>query len=292
MAARAISTATISFGLIAIPVKLFTSNVTASTIRFNQLHDDCGSRLRQQYICPKHDTVVDKEHIVKGYEFAKGQYVLFTPEELKALEETATHMIDIAEFVPAAQVDRVYLEKVYYLGPDKGGARPYQLLSRALSQTGRAALGKYAARGKEYLVLIRPVDDGLVMEQLRYADEVRPFDEIPVETTEVKDAELQLAIQLIEQSASDAFTPENYEDEVRQRTLELIERKIDGQDITVSAPEEPENRIVDMMEALKASLEASGADMTTRKPAQRATKKTAKKTTKKTTKKTLAKKQA
>ena len=166
MAARAISSATISFGLIAIPVKLFTSNVTASAIRFNQLHADCGSRLRQQYVCPKHDEVVAKDDIVKGYEFAKGQYVIFTPDELKALEEKSTHTIDITEFVPAAKVDRLYLEKVYYLGPDKGGARPYQLLSAALQRTKRAALGKYAARGKEYLVMIRPMDDGLVMEQL------------------------------------------------------------------------------------------------------------------------------
>jgi DNA end-binding protein Ku len=292
MAARAIASATISFGLIAIPVKLYTSNVTASTIHFNQLHKDCGARLRQQLFCPKHDTVVERDEIVKGYEFAKGQYVLFTPEEVKALEEKSTQSIDIAEFVPAAKVDRTYLDRVYYLGPDKGGARPYRLLAAAMEKTKRAALGQYAARGKQYLVLIRPQGDGLVMEQLRYADEIRPFDEVPLEAGDVRDAELKLAIQLIEQTASDKFEPERYDDDVRRRTLEMIERKVDGEDITLESAEEPQTRIVDMMEALKASLAAAGTNVDERKPAKKApAKKTAaKKTT--TKKKAIAKRSA
>ena len=282
MAAHAIGSATISFGLIAIPVKLYTSNVAGAALHFNQLHKDCGSRLRQQLFCPKHDTLVERDDIVKGYEFAKGQYVLFTPEEMKALEERSTHSIDIAEFVPAAKVDRVYLDRIYYLGPDKGGARPYRLLSAALEKTGRAALGQYAARGKQYLVLIRPQGEGLVMEQLRYAEEIRPFDEVPLDGSEVREAELALAVQLIDQTASDTFEPEKYEDEVRRRSLELIERKVDGQDITLEVSEEPQARIVDMMEALKASLAASGADVSQRKPAKRAAAKGGKSAKKKT----------
>ncbi|MEM7253323.1 MAG: Ku protein [Pseudomonadota bacterium] len=279
MAARAIGSATISFGLIAIPVKLYTSAVTSSAIRFNQLHKDCGTRLKQQLVCPKDDVVVERDDVVKGYEFAKGQYVMFSPEELKALEEKSTQSIEIAEFVPAEKVERLYLDKVYYLGPDKGGARPYRLLSAALEQTGRAALGQYAARGKQYLVMIRPYDNGLLMEQLRYQDEVRGFDEIPIDEADVKDPELQLAIQLIEQSSNDDFQPDGYEDQVRARMLEAIEQKIAGEEISIAEDEESETRVIDMMEALKASLAAKGVDTEERKPAKKASskKKTAKK---------------
>ena len=147
MAMRALASATVSFGLVSIPVKLYSSAESSSTIRFNQIHKKDGSRLKQQLVCAKDGEPVPKDEIVKGYEFAKGQYVLFTPEELKAIEEKATQTIDIAEFVPADQVERIYLDKVYYLGPDKGGARAYQLLARARRETGRAALAKYSARG-------------------------------------------------------------------------------------------------------------------------------------------------
>lgn len=278
MGARAIATATIAFGMVSIPVKLYTSSESSKTIHFNQLHKTCGSRLKQQLSCPKHGTV-ERDDIVKGYEFAKGQYVTFTPEELKTLEQKATHAIDISEFVLADKVDRLFLDKVYYLGPDKGGARAYRLLSKALASTGRAALAKYAARGKEYLVMVRPMEEGLVMEQLRYPDEIRSFADVPIEDADVKDAELELAVQLVEHAASDEFDPSQYEDEVLQRTLELIERKVDGEDITVVSAEESETKIIDMMEALKASLTAAGASE--RKPAKRAAKK--KTGTKKTT---------
>src|SRR5919106_1303873 len=180
MGIRAIASATVSFGLVSIPVKLFSSYDTSTPIRFNQIHKKDGSRLKQQLICVKEGTVVPTDEIVKGYEFAKDQYVLFTDEELKAIEEKSTHTIDIAEFVRVELVERIYLDKVYYLGPDKGGARAYRLLAQALRQTQRAALAKYSARGKEYLVLVRPMEDGLVMEQLRYADEIRPFSEVPI----------------------------------------------------------------------------------------------------------------
>lgn len=270
MSARAIGSATIAFGMVSIPVKLYTSTEASKYISFNQLHKECGARLKQQLVCPQHGPV-ERDDIVKGYEYARGQYVVFTPEELKALEEEATYSIDIAEFVPAQAVDRVYLDKVYYLGPDRGGARAYRLLSQALQETGRAALAQYAARGKQYLVLVRPAQSGLVMEQLRYAEEVRSFSEVPIEEIEVKKTELDLAVQLVEQAASNEFHPERYQDAVRKRVLELIERKVAGEEITVEPAAQPAGaKVIDLMEALKASLESQGASG--RKPARRAAK--------------------
>jgi DNA end-binding protein Ku len=267
MPARALSTATISFGLVSIPVKLYSGAEPKSALSFNQIHKKDGSRIKQQLVNSHSGEVVPREEIVKGYEFAKGQYVLFEPAELKTLEAAATHTIDIVEFLKAEQIDRQYLDKVYYLGTDKGGARAYKLLAQALTETGRIGIGKYAARGKQYLVMVRPMgDNGLVMEQLHYPDELRSFAEVPIEDATVKPAELKLATQLIEQAASDKFTPETYRDEVRDRMLELINRKVEGEDITVAPTAEPEHKIIDIMEALKASLAAGNA----RKPAQQA----------------------
>jgi DNA end-binding protein Ku len=164
MPARSIGSATISFGLVSVPVDLYSSSESSAAVSFNMLHKSCGSRLKQQYICPKDNVVVERDDIAKGYEFAKGQYVIFSPEELKALDEKATNTIDIAEFVPLDQVDRIYVDKTYYLGPDKGGERAYRLLVDALKETGRAALGQYSARGRQYLVLVRPMDGLLAME--------------------------------------------------------------------------------------------------------------------------------
>jgi DNA end-binding protein Ku len=223
------------------------------------LHKKCSSRLKQQYTCPKDNEVVTREETVKGYEFAKDQYVVFTPEELKALEEKATGMIDVVEFVPLARVDREYLEKVYYLGPDKGGDRAYRLLCEALRDTGRAALGQYSARGQQYLVLLRPLNGVLVMEQLHYADEVRATTEVPIPAGEVKPAELALAKQLIEQTANDTFEPQKYKDTVRERVLEMIQRKVEGQDITTDVAPDAGGKVIDLMEALKASLARGSA---------------------------------
>ncbi len=287
MPARAISTATISFGLVSIPVKLYSAAESQSALSFNQIHKKDGSRVKQQLINSRSGEVVPREEIVKGYEFAKGQYVLFEPEELKALEAAATHTIDIVEFLKAEQIERQYLDKVYYLGTEKGGARAYKLLSQALVETGRIGIGKYAARGKQYLVMVRPMQNGLVMEQLHYPDELRAFSEVPIEDATVKPAELKLATQLIEQAASDKFEPESYRDEVRERMLELIQKKVEGEDITVAPTAEPEHKIVDIMEALKASLAAGSS----RKPAQQADK-SEQQTEKKAAKKPAAKKRA
>jgi DNA end-binding protein Ku len=269
MPPRAIGTATISFGLVSVPVSLFSASESSATISFNMLHKSCGNRLKQQYICSKEGGIVEKDDIAKGYEFAKGQYVTFTPEEIKALDEKATNSIDIAEFVPLDSVDRMYLDKVYYLGPDKGGDRAYRLLGEALKVTGRAAVGQYSARGKQHLVLVRPLDGVLVMEQLHYPAELKPVAEVPHPDTPVKDAELALARQLIEQSSTDEFRPENYRDTVRERVLDAIQRKVEGQEITADAAP-PETKIIDLMDALKASLAKKGAQTSEMKPAKRA----------------------
>ena len=257
MPARSIGTGTLSFGMVSIPIRLYSAGESSAAVSFNLLHGKCKSRLKQQYICPKDNEIVPRDQMVKGYEFSKEQYVTFTEEELKAMAEEAQKAIEITEFVPASKVDPVYFDGAYYLGPDKGGEKAYRLLNEAMKETGRAALAKWAARGKQYLVLIRPADKGLVMQQLLYADEVRPLAEVPIEDAEVKDAELRLAVQLVQQIASDEFRPENYEDEVRKRYHEAIQKKVEGQEITAS-PEAPRAQIIDLMEALKASLAAKG----------------------------------
>jgi DNA end-binding protein Ku len=256
MTARAFASGNISFGLVSIPVKLYSTGESSAPIHLNMLHKKCGTRLRQQYVCPTDEEVVGREDIVKGYEYARGQYVLFSEDELKALTPEPTNAIEITEFVPLEKVDPIYFEKSYYLGPDKGGDRPYRLLAQAMRETGRAALARYAARGKDYLVLLRPFgSDGLVMQQLRYADEVRDFAEVPLGQGDVKPAEVGLARQLVEQIATDRFQPESYRDEARERVRDLIAKKVEGQDITAAPQAEmPRAQIIDLMEALKASL--------------------------------------
>jgi DNA end-binding protein Ku len=261
MPARSIASATISFGLVSVPVNLYSSSESKTSVSFNMLHKKCNSRLKQQYTCPKDNEIVTRDDTVKGYEFAKDQYVVFTPEELKSLEEKATGMIEVVEFVPLTKVDREFLEKVYYLGPDKGGERAYRLLCEALKETGRAALGQYSARGQQYLILLRPLGNCLVMEQLHYADEVRATTEVPIPQGDIKPAELALAKQLIDQTANDSFEPQKYKDTVRERVMETIQRKVDGQDITSSdVVPDGGGKIVDLMEALKASLSRTQPD--------------------------------
>jgi DNA end-binding protein Ku len=276
MPARTIGTATISFGLVSVPVNLFSSAEAKANVSFNMLHKTCGGRLKQQLICPKdNNEVVERTDTVKGYEFAKDQYVVLSTEELKAVEEKATGMIDVIEFVPLAKVDREYLDKVYYLAPDKGADRAYRLLVAALVDTGKAALGQYAARGRQHLVLLRPLNGVLVMEQLHYADEVRPTTEVTIPQGEVKPMELALAKQLIEQTSNENFEPQKYKDTVRERMLETIQRKVEGQDITSdTAPDIGGSKIIDLMDALKASLAAaSKADAAQEEKAEKGAKK-------------------
>ncbi len=269
MAARSIGTATISFGLVSIPTKLYTTNESSGDIHFNMLHDADGGRLKQQYICTKCNEVVDRDHTVKGYEHTKGEYVVLSAEELKALDAVATQAIALEEFVPASAVDPLWVEKSYYLGPDKGGERAYKLLSDAMIDTGLVGLASYSARGKQYIVLLRPYEKGLIMHQLRYAQEVKPWADIPVpDLPEIKPAELNLAKQIVQQIAAATFDPTKYKDDVQERMRALIQQKVEGQEITM-APEAPQGKVIDLMEALKASLGMStkaGAEAD-RKPA-------------------------
>ncbi len=289
MAPRSIASLTVSFGLVSIPVKLYSATEASHAISFNLLHKGCGSRLKQQYLCAKDEVAVPREDMVKGYEFAKDQYVMFSPEELKTLEEAGTHSAEISEFVPIASIDPVYFDKAYYLAPDKGGNKPYALFASALRESKRCAIGRWAARGKQYIVMIRPVADGLVMQQLLYAGEVRSIQEIDIPKGEVKDAELKLAQQLIEQQSSDTFDPGPYVDEVRARIETAVQKKVEGQEITMAEAPEGGAQVIDLMEALRASLErkapakAAAPQAEARKPPKRAeeTESSAKKTARK-----------
>jgi DNA end-binding protein Ku len=260
MAARSIGSLTVSFGLVAIPVKVYTATQSANAISFNLLHKTDGSRLKQQYICQKEGVVVERDEMVKGYEFAKDQYVQFSNEEIKALEEVGTHSVDISEFVPIESVDPVFYDKTYYLAPDKGAGKPYALLVEALRQAGRCGVGHWAARGKGYLVILRPIGDVLAMQQLHYAADVRRASEVDVPKPEVKPAELKLAQQLIDAQTVEKFDPDAYKDNVRARIEAEIQKKVEGKEISVSETTAPEGegKVIDLMAALRASLEKGG----------------------------------
>ena len=258
MPARAISSGTLSFGLVSIPFKIYTA-ASAEGVNFHQLHRKCGNRIKYQVYCPTDDEVVERSDLVKGYEYAKGQFVVFDAEELKALEEEKTHSLEIIEFVPLDTIDFVYVEKSYYLGPDKGGHKAYRLLSQAMQETGRVALGHYIARGKSHLVVIRPYKKGLIMHQVFYSNEVRDFGDIDLGTdVSFKPAETDMARQLIEQLSADRFEPEKFQDEFRARVLQAVEEKIAGHEITTTA-EAPRAKVFDLFEALKASVAQSQA---------------------------------
>ncbi|MEM7436561.1 MAG: Ku protein [Myxococcota bacterium] len=288
MPARAISSGTLSFGLVSIPFKMFTA-ASAEGVKFHQLHDKCGGRIKYQVYCPTDDEVVERSALVKGYEYAKGQYVRFNADELKALEEEKTHNLEIVEFVPLESVDFIYVEKSYYLGPDKGGHKAYRLLSSAMKQTGRVALGHHVSRGKSHLVLIRPYKEGLIMHQVFYSNEVRDFGDVDIgDDVSFKPAETKMAQQLIEQLSEDKFDPEKFQDEFRARVLEAVEEKIAGHEITTS-PEAPQAKVIDLFEALKASVEQSkGSRKGKLKPPKKAPAK--KVATKKSKKKTASSK--
>jgi DNA end-binding protein Ku len=259
VAPRSISTASISFGLVTIPVRLYPATQVSAGLSFHLLHVKDGARLKQQFVCTKDGEVVPRSEVIKGYEFEKGHYVTFTDKELKALDQEATHGIEIAEFVPFSTVDPVYFERPYYLAPDKGGDKAFALLARALEEQGLVAIGQYAARGKDYLVEVRPQGRHLVMHQLLHSDEVRSLDEIPEPSAEVKAPELKLARELIRQLAADEFTPKKYEDRVRKRIRALIERKIGGEEITAAPQAKPGAQVIDLMEALRKSLARKSA---------------------------------
>jgi len=262
--------------LVSVPVKLF-AGTQAKNLSFHLLHAKDKSRLKQQYICSTCGEVVERDDMVRGYEYAKDQYAVLTPEEIKALDQTTDQSIEIEEFVPISSVDPIYFEKTYLLGPDKGGQKAYRLLREAMHKAGKGAVAKFATRGRQQLVLLREAQDGLMMHTLFYADEVRDFSEIDRgESVTPKPGEIDLAVQLIDQLASAAFEPTKYEDDYRKRALEVIEQKVAGQEITLAPAQAPKGQIIDLMEALKASLAsrqakpapAPAAEEAGRKPAR------------------------
>jgi DNA end-binding protein Ku len=268
MPPHSIGSGTISFGLVSIPVKLYSA-ASSQSVSFNLLHAKCGSRIRQQRFCPVCNEVVERDALIKGYEFAKDQYVKIDDEELKALEGEASKAIEIAEFVPLSKVDPIYFEKTYYLGPDKGGEKPYRLLADAMAQAGRVALAKFVMRGKENLVLVRSAQNGLMLHTMYFADEVRNFTDIEKgESAKISGAETSLALRLIEELSAEEFKPEQYEDEYRQRVLDLVSSKAAGKEITIAAPQAPRAEVIDLVAALKESLGKKVAQE--KKPAVRA----------------------
>lgn len=258
MAARAIGSGTLSFGLVSIPFKVYTAT-SPSNVSFNMLHAKCGGRMKQQYFCPVDNEVVDRKDIVKGFEYSKDAYVKFTEDELKKVESARTGDLELVEFVPLDTVDFIYVEKTYYLGPDKGGDRAYRLLSESMNRTGRVAVGRYFTRGKEELVIVRPYKDGLVLHSVYYADEVRAFEDIEAGgSAEFKEVERDLADKLIEQLEQPKFEPERFQDTYRDRLKAAIDQKVAGQEVT-SAPEAPKAQVIDLLEALKQSVAAAKA---------------------------------
>ena len=261
MAARSIASLSLSFGLVSIPVKLYSATESSASVRFNMLDKD-GARLKQQYVSEKDQHVVERAEMVKGYEFEKDRFVIFQPDELKALQESPSHTIDIVAFIPEKAVDPIFYDKAYFLAPDKRGAKPYGLLMEAMKQSGRCALAKWAWKAKQYVVQVRPAEDGLVLQQLLYADEVRSMKELEIEKVAASPAELKLAMQLIDQISEDTYDPTMFEDEEKKRILAAIDEKIAGKHIVANEPHEAASggaQVIDLVEALRASLGARGA---------------------------------
>jgi len=256
MPARSIDTATLAFGLVSIPVKIYSTSEPSHEVHFHMIHESCGKRLQQRYVCPEHGEV-ERDEITKGYELTKGNFIELSKPELKALEAVASDEIAIAEFVPAEAVDPLIIERSYYLGAGKGGDRAYQLFRDALDQAELIAIAAYAARGKQYIVALRPYETGLAMHQLRYPDEIKPWSEVPaIKHVKAAPAELALAAQVIDSLRHQTFDPSRYKDEVKARVRALIAKKAKGGEI-IAPPEVERAPVTDLMAALKASLGAA-----------------------------------
>lgn len=254
MAARSIASGTITFGLVSVPVKVYSAT-SSKSIGFNMLHDADKARVKQQLVCSGCGEVVERNKTVKGFEHAKDQYVVLGDDELASLLKKSDQTIEIEEFVPISDVDPVYFEKSQWLGPDKGGLKPYALLLAAMKKSGKVAVGRFSTRGKEQLILLRPAGDGIMLHGLYYHDEVRTWDDVGVtEERPIKEGELNLAVQLIEQLSNARFEASRYRDDFRDNVLSIIEKKVAGQEVVLQAPEAPREQVIDLVEALKASL--------------------------------------
>jgi len=260
MASRPIANGNISFGLVSIPVKLFSA-ARSKSVSFNLLHEKDRSRIQQKIYCPVDDAIIDRSELVRGYEIEKGRYVIFTDEELKNLEASGNdHSIEITEFLPLSEVDPVYFEESYFLESDHGAGKAYRLLTDAMASSERVALGRYTMRGKEHLVLLRPYAKGLMLHTLYYSDEVKAADEFDRSVNEsVKETELTLAKRLIDDLTQKKFDPSQYHDTYRERVIGAAQHKIAGEEVTAAPKAAQRGQVIDLMAALKASLEKRGS---------------------------------
>ena len=274
---RPIASLTISFGLVAIPVKLYSTTVSAERIAFHLLRKSDGSRIKEQFVAVNDGKLVERSDMVKGYEFAKGKHVTFSTEELKTLEDATSPALQIAQFVPLDSVDPMYFTASYYLLADKGGNKPYALLATALRQEERCAVGKWTSRGKEHVIIIRPIEDGLILHQLHFKAELRQLKDFGRDATKVSDAEVKLARQLIDHLAAKRFDPNEFVDEHRARIQAQIKKKVQGKEISIAQPlaERGQGNVISLMDALKASLEKRGSSGNSSKGAKKATSKRA-----------------
>jgi DNA end-binding protein Ku len=282
MALRPLRNATISFGLVNIPVRFYTAT-KSEDIGFNLLHESCGSRVNRKWWCPHHEEMIGMDEMVRGFPIAKNRYVTFTDEEIAALESDDNRALEITEFVDLSQIDPVFFEKAYYLGPAPGGGKTYKLLAQAMRKQNKVAVARWVSGNREHLVVLRPHEDGLILHTMYYADEVRDFGAVEREDSELRDKEISLAEMLIDELTVDTFDPLAYKDEYRERLMDRIRAKSEGEAIVVQTPdEEKAAEVVDIMEALRRSLE-SGPSATARKraPAKRAPERKAKPAAKK-----------
>jgi DNA end-binding protein Ku len=273
---RPIVSLTISFGLVAIPVDLYPATVASEKISFNLLRKKDGSRVKQRYVALADGKVVERNQMTKGYQFAKDQFVIFSPQELKALEDTTTHSIDIGSFVPLESVDPLYFDGTYFLVPAKGGAKPYSLLAAALRESKQCGVGRWVSRGIEHVVIVRSFEEGLALHQLHFRAEVREPKDLGVDAAPVSDTELKLADQLIAHLSAKRFDPDEYADQFHRRVEAAIQRKVQGKEISMAEPPPApaKGNVVDLMQALKASLDARGRKpiaLNERKPVKRLT---------------------
>jgi len=279
--ARAIWKGAISFGMVAIPMKLYIAT-ESKDIGFVQLHESCHTRLRQKRWCPHHDREVEASEVVRGYEFAKDEYMVMEEDDFESLPLNSTHTIEILRFVDLSQIDPIHYEKSYYIEPEAVGAKPFVLLKRALQKANRVAIAKVSLRQKEHLCLLRPFTDGLIMETMYYPDEIRSTAELewPAEDTKVSDAELAMANMLIE-TLTGEFKPEEYHDEYRTALTQVIESKLGAGAVVAPAAPAPQGKVRDLMEALRESIEAAkaqrGAPAKAKEPAEEAEAKAPKK---------------
>ena len=254
---RAIWTGTISFGLVNVPVRMYTA-VSRKTLRFNQLDARSGNRIRLKKVSAANGTDVPNEEIVRGYEISPDNYVIVTDDELAALAPEASRTIDLSEFVDIDQIDPIHFDGTYYLAPDPALAKSYALLTEAMAQTNRAGIARFVMRGRQHLAALRPVDGHLVLSTLVYADEIRDPSEIEefdgISDLTLPEQELQLARQLVESLSTD-FDSERYTDSYREQVLDLIQRKADGQEVITEVASAANERVVDLLAALEKSVE-------------------------------------